>query len=514
MNSRISRRDAANLLSGLDLGSSVAESDNLLEEARVETSVFDDLMADRVDLIPGTKGSGKTALYRIIVDFLPDFMLKNRKVVIAHGVHNRGDAVFLAYKEQFDQLTEADFVDFWCIYFMSLSYEQFLKAPRFSAQLDGLDEPVKAFLTAYRKIGIPDLAQKEGLREVIGWVLSLLSRIKPSVKWKPPHDMGQFELELGLPQETPRKRSPQSGSTAVLPSQVEAVARALEAILARADLSLWLMVDRLDELFARRSETEKRALRGLLRAIPLFASPRIRLKVFLRDDILEHIVSGEGFTGLTHVTARSADTLRWTEDQILTMIVRRLFANASVTAYYGVDKARLKTSIDYQRELFYRVFQETVHRPPNQSATLRWIYNHTKDGRGVVTPRDVIELVTRASQRQRDLYRGDAEGMTDRLIAGEAVIYGYEELSRTKRTKYLEAEFQHLWPHIRKLIGGGSEYAEGALRRILGRSGSTTIEDLVSIGVLARSSHQRQPSYRVPFLYRKGLECTQRYVAS
>ena len=52
----IKKRDAANLLAGLDLGSAVAESDNLLEAARVETSVFDDLLADRIDLIPGTKG--------------------------------------------------------------------------------------------------------------------------------------------------------------------------------------------------------------------------------------------------------------------------------------------------------------------------------------------------------------------------------------------------------------------------------------------------------------------------
>jgi hypothetical protein len=62
----IKKIDAANLLAGLDLGSAVAESDNLLETARVETSVFDDLLADRIDLIPGTKGSEK-----MFVDFLP-----------------------------------------------------------------------------------------------------------------------------------------------------------------------------------------------------------------------------------------------------------------------------------------------------------------------------------------------------------------------------------------------------------------------------------------------------------
>src|SRR3546814_19681729 len=59
------------------------------------------------------------------------------------------------------------------------------------------------------------------------------------------------------------------------------------------------------------------------------------------------------------------------------------------------------SDLEYQRQLFYRVFADTVHRPPQQSATLRWIYNHTKDGRGVVTPRDVIMLLTRALQQQR-----------------------------------------------------------------------------------------------------------------
>ena len=55
-----------------------------------------------------------------------------------------------------------------------------------------------------------------------------------------------------------------------------------------------------------------------------------------------------------------------------------------------------------RQEVFYRVFPPTVHSGPNQSPTLRWIYNHVKDGRDVVTPRDVIDLLTRATQRQRD----------------------------------------------------------------------------------------------------------------
>jgi hypothetical protein len=106
---------ATNLLQKLDLGSSIAEQDTLLEKVRVETSAFTDLLHDKADLIPGTKGSGKSALFKIFADFLPKFLLKERKVVIAHGVQKHGDIVFHAFKDQFEKLSEDDLVSFWCI---------------------------------------------------------------------------------------------------------------------------------------------------------------------------------------------------------------------------------------------------------------------------------------------------------------------------------------------------------------------------------------------------------------
>ena len=96
----------------------------------------------------------------------------------------------------------------------------------------------------------------------------------------------------------------------------------MEDVLKASQLSLWLMVDRLDEIFPRRSDVEKMALRGLLRTLRFFTSANIRVKVFLRDDMLEQVVrTDQGFTALTHVTVRQADTLRWTQDQILAMVV-------------------------------------------------------------------------------------------------------------------------------------------------------------------------------------------------
>ena len=69
------KTELVDILQSIDFGSSIAEQDTLLERARVETSAFTDLFNDKVDLVPGTKGSGKSALYRIFVDFLPDYLL-------------------------------------------------------------------------------------------------------------------------------------------------------------------------------------------------------------------------------------------------------------------------------------------------------------------------------------------------------------------------------------------------------------------------------------------------------
>ena len=164
----------------------------------------------------------------------------------------------------------------------------------------------------------------------------------------------------------------------VLAQYAHTIKDSLEAVLKKAGLNLWLMIDRLDEIFPRRTELETRALRGLLRTLRIFESQEIRIKVFLRDDILEQVVSdGQGFTALTHITARQADTLRWSEDQILTMIVKRLYASKRLQDYLNVNSDRLAASQDYQKEAFYKVFPKSVFPGEKQSSTLRWIYTHT-----------------------------------------------------------------------------------------------------------------------------------------
>lgn len=501
--------ELARLLLGLDLGNSVAEIDGLLDVARVETSAFADLLADKVDLVPGTKGSGKSALFRIFVQFLPDLLLTNRKVVVAHGVEDPGDPVFNAFREEFERLDEGDFVGFWCIYLISLAHEQFIKGPRYSSRLQNARGEVATFREACAAAHIPEVQGPKTLRSILSWTLEALKTWRPKLKYSPPGHKGSFELDLFGSPSSPTSHASAPDGREIVPRYVNDVKVALEGVLRKTELSIWLMIDRLDEVFPRRSPLERTALRGLLRAMRIFSSAEIRVKVFLRDDMLEQVVAGgDGFVALTHVTARQADTLRWTPDQLLTMIVKRLFANEQLCSYLDVDLQRINASAKYREEAFYMVFPPKVHRGQNQSTTLQWLYTWCADGRRVVTPRDVLDLLIRAKQHQQDACLGNPGGTSDHMIGQSALRYGHEELSKRKRTTYLQAEFPHLWPYVERLIKGKAQYTPTALAKLFGDGWKNVVMDLVSVGVLAETRPQGSLSYSIPFVYRKGLEVT------
>jgi hypothetical protein len=496
----------ASVLENIDLGSSIAEHDNLLWQARVETSAFADLARDLVDLVPGTKGSGKSALHRLFVDYLGASLLRDRKVVVAHGVEKAGDSVFGLYGDEFAAMDEDDFVNFWCIYLVSLADEQFVKNPQYSSLLTDAQTEIARFRTVCHSAGVPEFRARKELPEVLSWAISAARHWRPKLRYSPPGNAGTLELDLFGSAKT---AAPDEGNRGKreLPRYVAEIRTALEAILAKSDLSLWLMVDRLDELFLRRSEVETCALRGLLRTLRIFDSPRIRVKVFLRDDILEQIVSsGDGFVALSHITDRQTKPLRWTEDEIMAMIVNRLFASDLLCAVAQVARSRLSDP-RYRRKAFYEVMPPTVYRGQKQSPTDRWIYHRVEDGKGVVTPRDVIDLLKSARQHQLDLFLNDPHGTSDYILSPAAIQFGYREASKRKTQTYLAAEFPHMWEHINRFRAGKTTYAARALRAMFGGDYQRIADNLVSIGFLTREGSGQ--TYKIPFVYREGLELTQ-----
>ncbi|MGB6687255.1 MAG: hypothetical protein WBE76_05380 [Terracidiphilus sp.] len=226
--------------------------------------------------------------------------------------------------------------------------------------------------------------------------------------------------------------------------------------------------------------------------------------------MLEQVVrNDEGFTALTHVTARQADTLRWTDDQILAMVVKRFFANERFALYLEINRDALDASAVYRKLAFDKIFPPAVFRGQKQSPTIRWICNRCADGRGVVTPRDVLDLLIRAKQKQQDLCAVEPDGQSDYVIGAAAIQYGFEELSKRKKETYLEAEFPHFWGDIAKFSGGKTVYDAAALQTLLGKNWRSITDNLLAIGFVSSGKRSGEEVYTIPFLYRHGMNLTQ-----
>jgi len=129
------------------------------------------------------------------------------------------------------------------------------------------------------------------------------------------------------------------------------------------------------------------------------------------------------------------------------MVVKRFLIHDAFAAYLEVSRDQLDASLTYRASCFGKIFPLTVFKGPKQSPTIRWICNRCADGRGVVTPRDILDLI-RAKQRQQDIYAAAPEGTSASVIGPTSIQYGFEELSKRKRQTYLQAEFPHLWKDI------------------------------------------------------------------
>ncbi len=242
---------------------------------------------------------------------------------------------------------------------------------------------------------------------------------------------------------------------------------------------------------------------------PYFASSSIRVMIFLRDDMLEQVVrSAEGFTALTHVTARQADTLRWTEDQILVMVVKRFFANQEFADYLEISRDRTEANASYRKSAFGKIFPPTVFRGSRQSPTIRWICNRCADGRGVVTPRDVLDLSIREATTARPICRRSRRYIGPRhwrsrnsIRVRGTVKTQTRDLSRSRISASLEGH--------RKVPGGKTDYNSAALQILLGSEWKAIVEHLLAIGFFSRGKKLGEEVFSIPSIYRHGMNLTQ-----
>lgn len=480
------------ILNDLNLGKSVAESDRRLDSYFIDTHTFNVLTKGQRDIVAGDKGTGKTALYRILMARHRQLEhLRTTEIVTAFNIS--GSPVFqqlLAIPEQ----TEGQYIAFWKTYLLTLIGNWMLDKHTIIKQ--SALRRVEFFLTQ-NSLKTADISPGNIFTR-------LLNRFPKNFVPKTIEvDLGVSEI--GQPRLKPRIEF--APPAAVQPPNFFGVdyvsgLKLLEAALLESNLTVWIALDRLDEAFLGHPGVEIPALRALLRCyLDLQAIDHIRLKLFLRKDLFRKVTAGR-FVNLTHINDQKIEII-WDDEDLLNLLIVRVKDNPLV-----VDELHLNGLSN--EECFYKLFPAKISQGENQSITWKWVLSRIRDGNKVVAPRNLIDFVEncREAQLRSEIRtpREYASGIP--LIEADAVRKAHKILSQTRVQDTLIAESAELAPFIERFRKKKAEHNLDSLCELHQVSVDEVMniaKALIEVGFLEEVGS----TYKVPMLYRDGLGITQ-----
>lgn len=279
----------------------------------------------------------------------------------------------------------------------------------------------------------------------------------------------------------------------------------LDKCLSDFGYKFWIVLDRLDEAFQGFPVVEVPALRALFRTyLDLLGFKNFRLKLFVRRDLFRRII-GTGFVNLTHINARKIE-ISWDEGDLLNLLCRRVRDNPSVMKSL-VPSGEKQTD----EMLFYKIFPGKVDVAERKPTTWNWIMSRIRDGNGIRPPRNLIDITIMARDEQLRMENRSPREFTPEatLILSDAIRKALGKLSAQRVEDTLLAEVgADTASLIQKFRGAKAEQNEESLSKLLEIKRddlSAAIKQLTDVGFL----EEVKTSWKVPMLYRDGLEITQ-----
>lgn len=478
------------LLPKLKLGSSVAEHDQALAQYFIETETFRELIQGECDIIAGDKGTGKTALYRILNERFGS-LEEMRDIEVIPAFNPTGSPVFQRLTED-DPLEEGQYVGLWKAYFFALASNWILEIYEgaFTEKMDDLDKLLIA-------TGLRSGDSTAGT--VFSQVVNLFRRLARPV------EAAEVMITMtpqGLPIITPRVEFGPGGAVGEKLVEHDRALSLLNEVLDEAGYSVWLVLDRLDEAFQGFPQAEIPALRALFRTyLDLQAFERVRLKLFVRRDLFARIIEG-GFVNLTHVNARKVEIV-WDPEDLRDLLCRRIEENQELMGELGLGgKPR--------DELFDAIFPKQVDQGEKRPTTWNWMLTRIADGNGIRPPRNLIDLASKAqkAQQRREARENREYTSGDPLIGGDALKRGLAALSSERVEDTLLAEAGEYAETIGRFREGKAEQSRESLAELLGvepEFAAEAAKPLMEIGFLEQTGE----TFKIPMLYRDGLKITQ-----
>lgn len=481
-----------NLLKELNLGNSVAEFENSLESYFVETETFNALVSGKIDIVAGDKGTGKTALYKILKKRYREFKeLENIEIIPAFNPS--GNPVFQSITQK-EPLSEAEYNELWKAYILSICGNWLIgiygptyspSIAKLAALLEGLDfltgndSPPTVFARIVAKIG-----------QMVSWK-SVSTRVVVQ-----PDGSFEFEpkVEFGAEEEVNK-----------IPHEAIDLTQALTLLnrcFIECEIIAWIAIDRLDEAFQGFENVEIPALRALFRTYLDFNEfSNLKIKLFVRRDLFRRIV-GDGFVNLTHINAMKKEII-WDEEDLLNLLCRRIRLNEKFCREIGIFDAP-------DSAVFSALFPNQVDQGLRKPKTWVWVMRRIRDGNDVKPPRNLIDLITfardaqlRREDRDPREYREDTKAFEPEALRKALSLPSEQRVNDT-----LLAEAKALAPLVERFRRGKAEHNEESIALLFGigtREVTTFVKPLIDLGFL----EEIKGNYKIPALYREGLEVTQ-----
>ncbi|NES17560.1 MAG: AAA family ATPase [Symploca sp. SIO3E6] len=376
-----------------------------------QTTDFVKFLDDTTCLIRGRKGTGKTALYWLLLKH------SNTAKKLARG--RLDQAKFLSGHGRFyDSRPSRD--DFQIIHTglqrENGSWEAFWRTYLL----------LRAFKENYFKF--PKGKKGEKFRD-----LKKILDDLPVDKWQSEHSQGLLQLSTNVD----------------LRLVVTDALYLIDEKLQQEDKILWLLYDDLDEDFPQSSEVRQQALTGLFQFLQACDSRRltaIRFKIFLREDIW----IGLNFDNKSHFNGRDI-LLQWTRVDFLRLALRQAIQSDEfkqlVNRFSPVESIE-QASEEVIEQALELLWGSRRRRGSKAKYVSRWVYERLTDSSGTTFPRSLSILLKAAKERELS-YQGQSsiKPPTDCLLRGKSLEIGLKGASE-ERCNAIREEY----PDLRKFF--------------------------------------------------------------
>lgn len=496
----------------LNFGRVDGESDDRFNTCFIGTEMLRSMLQPQHTLLVGNKGSGKSAICRLLIEDLSKvkpLLPKNYNeihCIPAYGLQTEEDVPTVSLKE-LSPTTVDDFRDFWLLYLGMKGARRLVNDPK-----------IREFVAKSEK---PNLKKSFETLERVLVTLGLEEDRRPLSKMK-----GVLSGLFGSRGNGAGGRTVEgnSGFKDLTGVSIIGLLENVDIVLRETNSLAWMMLDKLDLLFVDDFPKLRASITGLVQLLVQYGNhfKHIHLKIFLRNDIFRqlHIVNK------SHLVTYSSE-MKWRNALLLKLLVARAVDDQHVRSWCQdtlgekVDVTSVILGTDeYVLRVFYTIFEPTMGQgkgdPSMSTPTHQWILRRLSDGTGSSFPRELIHLGNRAVEKQREMNRIEGKHLSERLIGPKALREAFGMISSYRCDTYLYSEFPHLARHFD--VFRGSDTATFHREELymlfapLSPNGDEAIRALYDTGLLQPLGHSVDASmkFKVPLLYRLGLGVRER----